>query len=106
MTPDSPRHAGAPRRVLSIAWREFRTTVLTKGFLFSALVFPLLMAGVSLLLPILMATSVQPMQGAILVDAPAAATDGSFSRPERDACVSSAGCEPVFLQGTECRRKI
>jgi ABC-2 type transport system permease protein len=61
--------------VLSIAWREFRTTVLTKGFLFSALVFPLLMAGVSLLLPILMATSVQPMQGAILVDAPAAATD-------------------------------
>jgi hypothetical protein len=75
MTPDSPRHAGAPRRVLSIAWREFRTTVLTKGFLFSALVFPLLMAGVSLLLPILMATSVQPMQGAILVDAPAAATD-------------------------------
>ena len=75
MTPDSPRHAGAPRRVLSIAWREFRTTVLTKGFLFSALVFPLLMAGVSLLLPILMATSVQPMQGAILVDAPAAATN-------------------------------
>ncbi|MFZ9689140.1 MAG: hypothetical protein ACO3DS_04805, partial [Phycisphaerales bacterium] len=93
MTPDSPRHAGAPRRVLSIAWREFRTTVLTKGFLFSALVFPLLMAGVSLLLPILMATSVQPMQGAILVDAPAAATDelrAELGREVRDRRVHEA----------------
>ena len=83
--PDAPRHAGAPRRVLSIAWREFRTTVLTKGFLFSALVFPLLMVGVSMLLPILMATSIQPMTGAILVDAPAAATEAMRAELERAA---------------------
>lgn len=75
MQPDAPRHAGAPRRVLSIAWREFRTTVLTKGFLFSALVFPVLMAGVAMLLPLLMATSIQPMKGAILVDGTPAVVD-------------------------------
>jgi len=83
--PDAPRHAGASRRVLSIAWREFRTTVLTKGFLFTALVFPLLMVGVSMLLPILMATSIQPMTGAILVHAPTAATEAMRAELERTA---------------------
>ncbi|MBM4110640.1 MAG: ABC transporter permease [Phycisphaerae bacterium] len=83
--PDAPRHAGALHRVLTIAWREFRSTVLTKGFLFSALAFPLLMVGVSTLLPILMATSIQPMKGAILVDAPASAIDAMRAELDRAA---------------------
>lgn len=64
------RHAGSTARILTVAWREFRTTALTKGFIFSALVFPLLVAGIGMLAPILMATSVQPLRGDILVIAP------------------------------------
>jgi hypothetical protein len=33
----------ALRRVLAVAWREFRHTVLTKGFIFGALVMPVVM---------------------------------------------------------------
>ena len=31
---------GATRRIRAIAWREFRYTALTKGFLFGAIILP------------------------------------------------------------------
>ena len=34
---------GSVRRIRAIAWREFRYTALTKGFLIGAIILPLIM---------------------------------------------------------------
>ena len=44
------------RRVLSVAWREFRYTALTKGFIIAAIGVPLLMVAVLAVVPAAMVT--------------------------------------------------
>ncbi len=61
-------HRSRPR-VPTIAWREFRTTVLTKAFIIGALLVPLLAGGVLMVVPRLMKDSSSVVKGTVaLVD--------------------------------------
>ena len=44
---------GVTRRIRVIAWREFRYTALTKGFLIGAIILPAIMFAAIPLLPML-----------------------------------------------------
>ena len=54
-------------KILLIAWREFRHTALTKGFIFGAVAMPVLMFGVISLMPMLLSKEVPPLVGTIVV---------------------------------------
>ena len=54
-------------RILTVAWREFSHTALTKSFLLGAVVIPLLMLGVVALLPLILVSQFQPLKGEIAV---------------------------------------
>lgn len=54
-------------RVGSVAWREFRHTALTKAFLFGAVILPILMIGLMTMVPALMISQLQPLDGRIAV---------------------------------------
>ena len=54
-------------RILTVAWREFSHTALTKSFLLGAVLIPLLMLGVVALLPLLLVSQLQPLEGKIAV---------------------------------------
>ncbi|MCA9285474.1 MAG: ABC transporter permease [Phycisphaerales bacterium] len=54
-------------RVLTVAWREFKYTALTKAFVFAALGVPLLVTGMLVLMPLLTRSSVQPLVGTVAV---------------------------------------
>ena len=64
-----PTPSGVPRlhRVKSIAWREFKHTVFTKGFLIGAISFPLLMFAAIGLMPLLISDKPVPVTGTIVV---------------------------------------
>ena len=54
-------------RILTVAWREFSHTALTKSFLLGAVVIPVLMLGVVALLPLVLVSQLQPLKGEIAV---------------------------------------
>jgi ABC-type Na+ efflux pump permease subunit len=55
------------RRVRAVAWREFRHTVLTKGFIFGAIVVPAVMILAAPLIPLLMGSETPPIEGRVVV---------------------------------------
>lgn len=55
------------RRVLAVAWREFRHTALTKGFIVGAVVVPGVMLAAFPLIPMLTKSKAQPIEGRIVV---------------------------------------
>ncbi len=55
------------RRILSVAWREFRYTALTKGFIIAAIGVPLLMVAVLAVVPAAMVSQFKPLDGTIAV---------------------------------------
>ncbi len=59
------------RKTLTVAWREFRHTAMTKAFLFGALVMPILMMGLFIIVaPLLADSNDTPLTGTIIVVAP------------------------------------
>lgn len=68
-------------RVLTIAWREFRHTVFTKGFIIGALAFPMVMFGVIGLMPFLLSDRPTPVHGTLVV----ADEDGSVAEAMESA---------------------
>ena len=58
---------GATRRIRAIAWREFRYTALTKGFLIGAIILPGIMFAAIPLLPMLMSSKSAPLIGRVVV---------------------------------------
>ena len=63
-------------RVATIAWREFKHTVFTKGFIIGALALPIVMFGVIGLMPFLISDKPTPVQCTVVV----ADEDGSVAR--------------------------
>lgn len=63
-------------RIWTVASREFRTTVLTKGFIFGAIVFPLAMFAIIAVIPLLISNTPVPVSGTIIV----ADEDGSVAK--------------------------
>lgn len=63
-------------RIATIAAREFRQTVFTKGFIFGAVLFPLVMFAVIGVMPFLLSSSPVPVSGTLVV----ADEDGSVAR--------------------------
>ena len=55
------------RKVLLVAWREFKHTALTKAFIFAAVIAPLGIVGLMLLMPMLMNTTLAPLKGVMAV---------------------------------------
>jgi ABC-type Na+ efflux pump permease subunit len=51
------------QRILDVAWREFRHTVMTKAFLLAAVVLPALMWGMAIVLPLLLHAPPKPLVG-------------------------------------------
>lgn len=66
MTPNRPRPSYFGK-IFLIAWREFRHTALTKGFIFGAVAMPVLMFGVVALMPMLLTSEVPPLVGTIAI---------------------------------------
>ncbi len=58
---------GSVRRIRAIAWREFRYTALTKGFLIGAIILPLIMFAAIPLLPMLLSSKSAPLIGRVVV---------------------------------------
>jgi ABC-2 type transport system permease protein len=54
-------------KIALIAWREFRHTALTKGFIFGAVALPVIMFGVIAVIPRLLTEQVPPLVGEIVV---------------------------------------
>lgn len=63
-------------KTLIVAWREFKSTAMTKAFLFAVIIVPLLMIGLGVLGPILFNPKPPPLTGTIaIIDA-----DGRLAR--------------------------
>lgn len=59
------------RKVLTVAWREFRHTAMTKAFVFGAIIMPILIIGVFIFaLPLLNSKNTTPLLGEVAVIAP------------------------------------
>ena len=58
------------RKVLTVAWREFRHTAMTKAFFFGAIVMPILMMGMFIFIIPLLDSEDKPLQGTVIVIAP------------------------------------
>ena len=54
-------------KIVLIAWREFRHTALTKGFIIGAVAMPIVMFGVIALMPKLLSQKAPPLVGTIVV---------------------------------------
>ena len=70
--PERPTQSGAMKIAL-VAWREFRHTALTKGFIFGAVAVPILMFGVIALMPLLLSRESPPLVGTIVLVDPSGA---------------------------------
>jgi ABC-2 type transport system permease protein len=64
--PDRPQQSYLGKVAL-IAWREFRHTALTKGFIIGAVAVPILMFGVFAVVPSLMSRESPPLVGSIAI---------------------------------------
>ncbi len=60
-------HASTTRRILTIAFREFRHTVITKGFIFGALVIPVVMIVAIGAIGALVGMQMTPVTGTLMV---------------------------------------
>ncbi len=60
-------HASSTRRILTIAFREFRHTVVTKGFIFGALVMPVVMLMAIAAIGTLVGMQMAPVTGTLMV---------------------------------------
>ena len=60
-------HASPMRRIWTIAFREFRHTVITKGFIFGALVMPVVMFAAIAALGMLIGMQMTPVVGTLVV---------------------------------------
>lgn len=58
------------RKTLTVAWREFRHTAMTKAFFFGAIVMPILMMGLFIFAIPLLESEDTPLQGTVIVIAP------------------------------------
>ena len=58
------------RKVLTVAWREFRHTAMTKAFVFGAIVMPILMMGMFIFIIPLLDSEDTPLLGTGIVIAP------------------------------------
>ena len=81
-------------KIATIAWREFRHTALTKSFLFGAVILPILMGGGLLLLPLLLASQSEPLEGTVAVVDPTGRFASTFDalvkeRQERDGAADA-----------------
>ncbi len=65
--PNSSSSSSYRGTVVLIAWREFRHTALTTGFIFGAVAMPVLMFGVIALIPMLITNEVPPLVGEIAI---------------------------------------
>ena len=63
----APRDPAAVRRVLAVAFREFRHTVLTKGFIFGALLMPVIMFVAIGAISALANSQMAPVKGTLAV---------------------------------------
>lgn len=68
-------------RIRAIAAREFKQTVLTKSFIFGALVLPIVLIGIGALIPLLVGSTTPPVVGTLVV----ADKDGSVADQMRMA---------------------
>jgi ABC-type Na+ efflux pump permease subunit len=66
------------QKILTVAWREFRHTALTKAFIFAALGVPALVALLIALAPLFMRSTVSPLKGTLAVIAPDDAVIGTI----------------------------
>jgi len=57
-------------RIALVAWREFRHTALTKGFIIGAVALPILLFGVIALMPLLISQKTPPLVGMVVVADP------------------------------------
>ncbi|MBC8309909.1 MAG: ABC transporter permease [Phycisphaerales bacterium] len=58
-------------KILTVAWREFRHTAMTKAFVLGAIVMPILMMALFILvIPLMMDSNTTPLQGTIVLVAP------------------------------------
>ncbi|MFO0829319.1 MAG: ABC transporter permease [Phycisphaerales bacterium] len=64
---DAADRSGNVRKVLAVAWREFKYTALTKAFLFGAVVVPFLIFVVIAVAPSLMRQDAPPLKGTIAI---------------------------------------
>ncbi|MEY4942948.1 MAG: hypothetical protein RL254_1129 [Planctomycetota bacterium] len=60
-------HASSMRRIWTIAFREFRHTVITKGFIFGALVMPVVMFAAIAAIGLLIGMQMTPVAGTLVV---------------------------------------
>jgi len=58
------------RKTLTVAWREFRHTAMTKAFFFGAIIMPILMMGLFIFAIPLLESEDTPLQGTVIVIAP------------------------------------
>jgi len=79
MTGQHRTTSGRMGRIRAIAAREFKQTVLTKSFIFGALVLPVVMIGVGALIPLLVGGTTPPVVGTLVV----ADKDGSVAEQMR-----------------------
>jgi ABC-2 type transport system permease protein len=64
--PDRPQQSYLGK-ILLIAWREFRYTALTKGFIIGAIALPIVMFGVVAVVPSLLSRESPPLVGSIAI---------------------------------------
>ena len=60
-------------KIALVGWREFKHTALTKGFIFGAVVMPILMFGVFALVPMMLTKETPPLVGEIAIADPSGA---------------------------------
>ncbi|MGY8752886.1 MAG: ABC transporter permease [Phycisphaerales bacterium] len=58
------------RKILTVAWREFRDTALTKAFLFGAVIMPIFMIGLFIVVVPFLDTEDGPLQGTVAIIGP------------------------------------
>lgn len=83
------------RKVLAVAWREFKYTALTKAFIFGAIILPIAIWGVIGLIPLLMRSEPPPLEGTIAIVDPtgkvaAEATKGFDELTKRTGDIADA----------------
>ncbi len=76
------QHGGSAfRKVMAVAFREFRHTVLTKGFIFGALIVPVIMFGGIAAVGALVSSQMAPVDGTVAIIDPSG-TVGAFASEE------------------------
>jgi len=89
--PDRPQQSYLGKVAL-IAWREFRHTALTKGFIFGAVAVPVVMFGVIMLMPFLVSRESPPLVGTIVVADP----EGSVSARAEQILVTPPSAREIL----------